>query len=200
MLEREKKNREALEFINTEMYVPQDHLLRKIDAAVEFSHIYNFVADLYSPDKSRPSIGPVMLFKMVLVQHLYDLPSLRRTAEEVEMNIAYKWYLGYLSPEAVFIDGTHIKANANINKKMKKIIPEAARTYEKQLWEEINADKEDHGKKPFNDNGGELPTKGVTVSMTDPDAGLFHKGSTRNALHMRRTRYVTVTGIYWIRW
>lgn len=219
MLEREKKNRETLELVNTEMYVPCNHLLRKIDAAVDFTHIYDFVEKLYSTDKGRPSIDPIVLFKMVLIQHLYGLPSVRRTAEEVQMNIAYKWFLGYLlneptphfstisynfkhryteqtiedvfawilseiehagylTPEAVFIDGTHIKANANINKKMKKMIPEAARTYEKQLREEINADREAHGKKPFDDDGGdgEAPKKESTVSATDPDAGMFHKG------------------------
>ena len=53
---------------------------------------------------------------------------------------------GYLSPEVVFLDGTHIKANANLNKKVKKAIPAAARTYEKQLMEEINEDRKAHGR------------------------------------------------------
>ena len=37
-----------------------------------------------------------MLFKMVLIQHLYGIPSLRKTAEEVKMNIAYRWFCSYL--------------------------------------------------------------------------------------------------------
>ena len=41
------------------------------------------VEPLYCEDNGRPSIDPVVLFKMVLIQHLYGLPSLRRTAEEV---------------------------------------------------------------------------------------------------------------------
>lgn len=219
MLEREKQNRETLEFINTEMYVPQDHLLRKIDAAVDFTHIYDIVEDLYCSNNGRPSIDPVVLFKMILIQHLYGLPSLRRTAEEVQMNIAYKWFMGYLlneptphfstlsynfkhrfseavveevftwilyeieragylSPEAVFIDGTHIKANANINKKMKKSIPVAARIYEKQLRDEINEDREKHEKKPFDDDDESdgVKEKEITVSTTDPESGVFVKG------------------------
>jgi len=218
MLERERLNREAVEIINTDMYVPQDHLLRKIDAAVDFTRIYDFVSDRYSPDKGRPSIDPVVLFKMALIRHLYGLPSLRRTSEEVQMNIAYKWFLGYalneptphfstisynfkhrftektieevfswilheieragyLSPEAVFMDGTHIRANANINKKMKLMIPEAARQYEKQLREEINAEREARGQKPFDDgDDSEPPEREVTVSVTDPESGLFHRG------------------------
>lgn len=43
----------------------------------------------------RLSIDPVVLFKMVLIQHLYGLPSLRRTAEEVSANNCYRWFLGY---------------------------------------------------------------------------------------------------------
>lgn len=67
--------------------VPKAHLLRKIDAAVDFDWLYEMVEPLYSEDNGRPSIDPVMLFKMVLIQHLYGLPSLRRTADEVNANI-----------------------------------------------------------------------------------------------------------------
>ena len=58
----------------------------------------------------------------------------------------------YLSPKAVFIDGTHIKANANTKKQMKEQIPAAVRHYAKELMEEVNADREAHGKKPFDDD------------------------------------------------
>ena len=70
-------------------------MLRKIDGAIDFKKIYEFVEDLYCEDNGRPSIDPVVLFKMVLIQHLYGLPSLRRTAEEVSLNNAYRWFLGY---------------------------------------------------------------------------------------------------------
>ena len=64
---------------------------------------------------------------------------------------------GYLSPKAVFIDGTHIKANANTKKQMKVQIPVASKHYAQELMEEVNADRESHGKKPFDDDG-EPPT------------------------------------------
>ena len=84
-------------------------------------------------------------------------------------------------PDAVFVDGTHIKANANMHKAVKNAIPKAAREYEKQLMEEINADREEHGKKPFDgddQNGSEktVEEKIVTESTTDPESGVFHKG------------------------
>lgn len=219
MLRKEKSERNTLEIVSIESLVPINHLLRKIDAAVDFNHIYDFVEELYCSDNGRPCIDPVVLFKMVLIQHLYVIPSLRRTVEEISMNIAYRWFLGYslnepiphfatisynfrhrftedtiekiftwilfeaqksgyLSPEVVFMDGTHIKANANINKKMKRVIPVAAKAYEEQLMKEINEDRESHGKKPFDGGkgGGEEKQREITVSTTDPESGMFHKG------------------------
>lgn len=93
MLERGKMERGIFEIVDTESLVPAGHLLRKIDAAVDFNKIYDMVEELYCPDNGRPSVDPVVLFKMVLIQHLYGLSSLRRTAEEVSFNIAYRWFL-----------------------------------------------------------------------------------------------------------
>ena len=193
MLEKNVQNRRQAEIICLEDLVPENHLLRKIDRAVDFDSIYDFVEDLYCLDNGRPSIDPVILFKMVLIQHLYGIRSLRRIAEETSMNVAYRWFLGYslndttphfstlsynfrnrfkaetvdkifnwildeianegyLNPEAVFIDGTHIKANANTKKKLQEEVPVAAKRYADELMKEINADREAHGKKPF-DNG-----------------------------------------------
>ena len=193
MLEKNVQNRQQSEIICLEDLVPENHLLRKIDRAVDFDRIYDFVEDLYCLDNGRPSIDPVILFKMVLIQHLYGIRSLRRIAEETSMNVAYRWFLGYslndttphfstlsynfrnrfkaetvdkifnwildeianegyLNPEAVFIDGTHIKANANTKKKLQEEVPAAAKRYADELMKKINADREAHGKKPF-DNG-----------------------------------------------
>ena len=104
---------------------------------------------------------------------------------------------GYLSPKAVFIDGMHIKANANTKKRVKVQIPAAFRHYAKELMEEVNADREAHGKEPFDDDDAPpAPTKKrrdntpkkkehtVKRSMTDPDSGLFVKGA-----HKRRFAY-----------
>ena len=95
MLERGKMERDVIEIVGIDSLVPQDHLLRKIDRAVDFNRLYEMVEPLYCEDNGRPSIDPVVLFKMVLIQHLYGLPSLRRTAEEVSLNNAYRWFLGY---------------------------------------------------------------------------------------------------------
>ena len=52
------------------------------------------------------------------------------------------------------MDGTHIKAGANIKKKARKAVPVEAKRYAKELREEINRNREEHGKKPFDDGPG----------------------------------------------
>ncbi len=216
MLTVRAEERGQYEMICLEDMIPKDHILRKIDEAIDFTHIYDIVKEKYCPDNGRPSIDPVVLFKIVMIQHLFGIPSLRKTAEEIKVNIAYRWFLGYLlneqtphfstisynfkhrytpetveeifywilseinsagylSPEAVFIDGTHIKANANTKKAVKKAVPTAAKRYEEELMKEINEEREENGKKPF--DGPKPPQeKEIKESTTDPESGVFHKG------------------------
>ena len=79
MLKREQEQRQAIEMLCVDMLVPKAHLLRKIDAAVDFTHIYDLVEDLYCEDNGRPSCDPVALFKLVLIQHLFGIRSVSYT-------------------------------------------------------------------------------------------------------------------------
>ena len=74
--------------------VPQDHLLRIIDKAIDWKFIYELVEDKYSPDMGRPSLDPVTLIKIPLIQYLYGIKSMRQTIKEIEVNMAYRWFLG----------------------------------------------------------------------------------------------------------
>ena len=65
MLERGKMDRDMVEFVVIDQLVPKEHLLRKVDAAVDFTRLYELVEPLYCEDNGRPSIDPVVLFKMV---------------------------------------------------------------------------------------------------------------------------------------
>ena len=61
---------------------------------MDYEWIYERVAPYYSATKNvRPGTDPVVLVKMVLIQHLFD-PSLRQTHRECEVNVAYRWFLG----------------------------------------------------------------------------------------------------------
>jgi transposase len=96
MLTREKKlERDQIEMLCIEELVPEDHLLRDIDQAISFDFIYDMVRDLYCEDNGRPSIDPVVLIKMVLIKYLFGIRSIRQTVKEIEVNMAYRWFLGY---------------------------------------------------------------------------------------------------------
>ncbi len=69
MLKRGKMDRDVVEIVGIDSLVPKEHLLRKIDKAVDFNRLYEMVEPLYCEDNGRPSIDPVVLFKMVLIQH-----------------------------------------------------------------------------------------------------------------------------------
>lgn len=96
----EKRNREKnqgqVHMISIEDLVPQNHILRDIDAAIDFSFIYEEVEGLYSDsDNGRPGIDPVSLFKIVMIQYLFGIKSMRQTIKEIESNYAYRWFIGY---------------------------------------------------------------------------------------------------------
>ena len=74
--------------------VPQNHLLRLIDSAIDWSFIYDLVKEKYSPDFGRPSIDPVVLIKIPFIQYLYGIRSMRQTMKEIEVNASYRWFLG----------------------------------------------------------------------------------------------------------
>ena len=74
--------------------VPKNHMLRKIDRAIDWSFIYDLVQDKYCLDNGRPSIDPVTLIKIPIIQYLYGIKSMRQTIKEIEVNVAYRWFLG----------------------------------------------------------------------------------------------------------
>lgn len=94
MLKKLEDNRNQIELICLEELVPQEHLVRKIESAIDFNFIYDEVKDLYG-DIGRGSIDPVSLIKIVLVQYLFGIKSMRQTIKEIEVNLAYRWFCGF---------------------------------------------------------------------------------------------------------
>jgi len=222
--------RKQIEMLSIEDMVPKYHILRDIERAIKFDFIYDAVKDLYCEDNGRPSIDPVVLFKIILIKFLFGIRSIRQTIKEIEVNMAYRWFLGYgmreqiphfttfgknyerrfadsdiferifehilleavrskfVDASAVFIDATHIKASANKKRAMNAEVRVQAKQYHAELMEEINKDREAHGKKPFKDDEDDdpPPTKSIKVSTTDPECGLFHKGE-----HEKQFAYTT---------
>ena len=84
-----------MEFVSIEELVPRDHLLRKIDKVIDFGFIREKVKGLYCADNGRPAVDPVVLFKMLFIGYLYGVRSERQLIRDIQVNVAYRWFLGY---------------------------------------------------------------------------------------------------------
>ena len=78
MFSKTPQKNDQIQMISIEQLVPQDHLLRKIDSLIDFNFIYDLVEDKYCPDNGRPSIDPVTLIKIPLIQYMYGIRSIKR--------------------------------------------------------------------------------------------------------------------------
>ena len=74
-----------------EDHVPADHMLRQIDWFLDFDAIRADLEALYS-HTGRPSVGPELMLRMLLVGYLCGIRSERRLVEEVHLNLAYRWF------------------------------------------------------------------------------------------------------------
>ena len=178
-----------LEFVCLEQLVPQDHILRKIENAVDFEFIHDLTKDLYSHTVGRNCLDTVTLFKIVILSFLTGKNSIRATLEDTKVNMAYRWFLNLsltgtvpsystfsknysrryessdvfdkifntileslidnnlIDTSIIFVDGTHIKANANKKKFIKKAVNVEFTKFEKEIQKEIKAYRKEIGRK-----------------------------------------------------
>lgn len=94
MLRSNSNVQNSYEFVCLEDLVPQNHILRKIHNHIDFSFILEKVKPFYCEDNGRPSVDPVMLFKMMLIGYLFGIRSERQLEQEVQLNVAYRWFVG----------------------------------------------------------------------------------------------------------
>jgi transposase len=102
MLKKPLPQQTVLEMVSLDGLVPKDHLLRKIDAVIDFSFIHDRVAGLYCADNGRPALDPTLMFKALFVGYLFGIRSERQLVREIEVNVAYRWFLGLQLTDPVF--------------------------------------------------------------------------------------------------
>ncbi len=213
MIKKRVEKQTELEFVSIEDLVPSDHLLRKIDSAIDFSFIREKVEVLYCADNGRPAIDPEVLFKMLFMGYLFGVRSERQLVRDIEVNLAYRWFLGLgirekvpdastlsqnrrrrfssstiyqeifdeivlqavqrglVDGKTLYTDATHLKADANKNKFVKKQVKKSTCTYLAELEHDISRDRAAHGKKPLKPDVSEPEVKEIKVSTTDPESG-----------------------------
>lgn len=197
-------------FDTLEDLVPEDHIIRTYDTAIDWAFIYPLVEHLYSKE-GKPSIDPIVLFKMVFLNYIEGIHSLRKTCERCNTDVAYRWFLrinfgdkipdhstfsqnlrrkfletnlfknifteivkqaydaGFIDPENVFGDSTHVKANANKKKHIDQVIKATENLYYEDLKKDINKDRVDHNKKEidFKDDDDDKPNGNNTAPCDD---------------------------------
>lgn len=100
----------ALEMVTLEQLVPKDHLLRKIDAVIDFRFIHELATPHYCLDNGRPPLDPTLMFKALFLGYLFGIRSERQLVREIEVNVAYRWFLRLKLTGTVF-DASTISAN-----------------------------------------------------------------------------------------
>ena len=87
----DKPQDELFYSFNLEEVVPQDHLLRSIDRFLDFSEVREHLAPYYS-HTGRPSVDPELMIRMLLIGYCLGIRSERQLCEEVNLNLAYRWF------------------------------------------------------------------------------------------------------------
>lgn len=93
MITIKKEIQSEILMITMEELVPKESLFRKIDKYIDFTFIYDEVKTLYSSDNGRPSIDPVVLFKLVFIQAIDGIKSMRKLCEKIKVDAEYRWFL-----------------------------------------------------------------------------------------------------------
>ena len=101
MLKNEYIKQTEIEVVTIDKLVPDDHLLRAVDQKFDFSFVRRRMEPLYCKDNGRPAIDPVMLFKMLFIGYVFGIRSERQLMKEIEVNVAYRWFLNMNLTEPV---------------------------------------------------------------------------------------------------
>lgn len=86
--------------VSLEERVPQDHFYRQLHKVLDLSFVYDLVRESYAV-VGRPSIDPVVFFKLQLVMFFEDIRSERLLMRQVADRLSVRWYLGYDLDEAL---------------------------------------------------------------------------------------------------
>lgn len=169
MLKRPTAHQTEIEMITLESLVPADHLLRKVDAAIDFGFIRDLTEGLYCPDNGRLPIAPEVLFKALFVGYLFGIRSERQLMREIEVNVAYRWFLGLRLTDKVF-DASTFSQNRRRRFDV-ELVAKSRANYCDALYDAVCADRAAHGKRPLKPKPHEPQIKETKISRTDPDAG-----------------------------
>lgn len=80
--------------VDLEQLIGEDHFLRKVNNVIDLGFVRGLTQGYYSSKKGRPSIDPEVYFRMLLIGYFYGITSDRKLCEEIQYNLAYRWFCG----------------------------------------------------------------------------------------------------------
>lgn len=89
-----REGRRADASVSLDALIPEDHMIRKIDGAIDWQACCAPMRVCYSAERGRPAFEPEILLAVALLRHIYDMDSLRATAAELQTNLVYRWFIG----------------------------------------------------------------------------------------------------------
>jgi len=87
-------------------FLPEDHLLLRVEGAIDFKRLVRPFTQAYCPDNGRPGVHPEILVRALLLSRLYGIPSFRKLCAEIELHLAYRYFCHLPLHERVFDHST----------------------------------------------------------------------------------------------
>src|SRR5687768_1274308 len=87
--------------VSLENLVPPNNFYRHVEAKLDLHFVRELVKEHYATTMGRPSIDPVVFFKLQLIMFFEGIRSERQLMEQVRVNLAHRWYIGYDLDEVV---------------------------------------------------------------------------------------------------
>lgn len=78
--------------------IPENHILKQINSAISLSFVNELLKDSYCSHFGRPAKEPEMMMRILILQYLYNLSD-ERVIEELQVNLAYEWFIG-INPDS----------------------------------------------------------------------------------------------------
>ena len=81
--------------------VPEDHILKRVDAILDLSWLHDEVRECYCQDNGRPSIDPESALRLMLAGFFQGIVHDRKLMREAQVNLAIRWFAGYRLDETL---------------------------------------------------------------------------------------------------
>jgi transposase len=78
-----------------ETFIPEDHPLQRLNKVLDLGFFHEAVREHYCQDNGRPSIDPEVIIRLFLIQAIDGIPHVRELMRQVQVNLAYRWFIGY---------------------------------------------------------------------------------------------------------